>query len=80
MVDDEDDEPEVEEVEKKHKKQKKQVAAPVQEEKKYNPPAPRVKTKGGDYVVTTINIKDKAIVKRSEENKVRFSFACVIVS
>jgi hypothetical protein len=70
MVDDEDEDQEVEEVEKKHKKEKKVPVAPVQEEKKYAPPAPRVKTKGGDYVVTTINIKDKAIVKRSDEHKV----------
>lgn len=65
MVDDSDEEQENEEVQQKQKKNKPTKPAPV-EEKKFNPPPPRAKTKGGDYIVTSINIKDKPVVKRVE--------------
>lgn len=60
-MEEEDDDQEHDEPEKKQ---------PVVEEKKvFAPPVPRQKTRGGDYIVTKINVKER-IVEHHHEDKV----------
>ena len=61
MEEDEDDDQDHEEAEKKQPK--------VEEKKKFDPPAPRQKTKGGDYIVTKINVKER-VIEHAAESKV----------
>ena len=62
-MEEDEDELEREEVEKK------QAPPKVEEKKKFAPPAPRQKTKAGDYIVTKINVKEKK-VEHHHEGKV----------
>lgn len=52
----------------------------VEEKKKFDPPAPRQKTKTGDYIVTKINVKER-VVEHHHEGKVNNSVGdsvCVV--
>lgn len=68
MADDDEDDQEIGVAEENIEK-KVEEAAPVEEKKKYEAPAPREKTVRGDYVVTKFVIPDRQAVKK--EHKVR---------
>ena len=56
--------------EQQEEPEKKQAEKPKEEKKKYAPPAPRQKTKTGDYIVTKINVKERVVEHHHEEGKV----------
>ena len=64
MADEEEEDQEIG-VKDKQEQQKK-PAAPVEEKKKFDPPAPREKTSRGDYVVTKFSIPDRVTTKQDK--------------